>query len=148
MSITFPRESTTTSIVNPVVSWAIRTSFPIRWKALSAFANSGGGSLILGVMDNGTPDGLQPTVGKTPVREWVEQKVPTLLDYPLSDFRVHLLERGKASGFLPTKRSLSLMSVTVPPHRTKASATNVITGARQDIPFQLPISIWSFYGSG
>ena len=38
-------------------------------KALSAFANSGGGSLILGITDNGTPDGLRATVGRTATRE-------------------------------------------------------------------------------
>jgi hypothetical protein len=52
-------------------------------KALSAFANSGGGSLVLGVADNGTPDDLPPLEGKTPIREWLEQKIPRLLDYPL-----------------------------------------------------------------
>jgi hypothetical protein len=58
-------------------------------KALSAFANSGGGSLMLGVQDDGTPDGLPSTVGRATMRDWIEQKVPHLLDYPLSDFRVH-----------------------------------------------------------
>jgi Putative DNA-binding domain len=32
-------------------------------KALSAFANSGGGSLIIGVENDGTPDGLPPLFG-------------------------------------------------------------------------------------
>jgi hypothetical protein len=45
-------------------------------KALSAFANSGGGSLILGVKDDGTPDGVLPVRGKTAIRDWVEQVVP------------------------------------------------------------------------
>jgi hypothetical protein len=58
-------------------------------KALSAFANSGGGSLILGVKDDGTPDGLPSLVGHTAIRDWVEQTIPHLLDYPLADFRVH-----------------------------------------------------------
>jgi Putative DNA-binding domain len=56
-------------------------------KALSAFANSGGGSLILGVHDDGTPDGLPSAVGRAKMRDWIEQKIPNLLDYPLSDFR-------------------------------------------------------------
>jgi Putative DNA-binding domain len=66
-------------------------------KALSAFANSGGGSLILGVTDNGTPDGLPPREGKTSIREWLEQKIPQLLDYPLADFRVHTVIRSDIS---------------------------------------------------
>jgi hypothetical protein len=62
-------------------------------KALSAFANSGGGSLILGIADDGVPDGLPQREGNTPIREWLEQKIPNLLDYPLSDFRVHTVIR-------------------------------------------------------
>lgn len=59
-------------------------------KALSAFANSGGGYLILGVKDDGTIDGV-PKVrkGRTSTREWLEQAIPNLLSYPLQDFRVH-----------------------------------------------------------
>ena len=59
-------------------------------KALSAFANSGGGHLVVGVQDDGlTFDGLPPTEGRTPIREWLEQKIPNLLAYELQDFRVH-----------------------------------------------------------
>jgi hypothetical protein len=58
-------------------------------KALSAYANSGGGHLILGMRDDGTFDGVAPLRGRTPTREWMEQIVPSLLTYPLEDFRVH-----------------------------------------------------------
>lgn len=59
-------------------------------KALSAFANSGGGHLILGVDDKtGLPDGLPRQVGGADMRDWIEQKVPSLLDHELQDFRVH-----------------------------------------------------------
>jgi hypothetical protein len=59
-------------------------------KALSAFANSGGGHLILGVEDDGTVDGV-PKVhkGRASTREWLEQAIPELVSYPLQDFRVH-----------------------------------------------------------
>jgi predicted HTH transcriptional regulator len=53
-------------------------------KALSAFANSGGGSLILGIKDDGLPDRLQPFIGRTAMRDWIEQKIAQLLDDPLS----------------------------------------------------------------
>jgi putative transposase len=66
-------------------------------KALSAFANSGGGSLILGIKDDGLPDGLRPFVGRTAMRDWIEQKIPHLLDYPLSDFRVHTVTKSDVS---------------------------------------------------
>ncbi len=58
-------------------------------KAASAFSNSGGGSLVLGVGDNGIPDGLPALVGRASMRDWIEQKLPNLLSYPLNEFRVH-----------------------------------------------------------
>jgi predicted HTH transcriptional regulator len=49
-------------------------------KVLSAFANSGGGQLLLGVNNDGTFDGVQPLQGNTPIREWIEQIIPNLLN--------------------------------------------------------------------
>ena len=67
-------------------------------KALSAFSNSGGGHLLLGVRDDGTFDGVpSPFRGRTPTREWLEQIVPNLLSYPLEDFRVHEVEPSSPS---------------------------------------------------
>ena len=63
-------------------------------KALSAFANSGGGSIIIGATDDGFLDGLPPSVGRATIRDWIEMKIPTLVDYPLSDFRVHTVEKN------------------------------------------------------
>jgi hypothetical protein len=58
-------------------------------KTLSALANTGGGHTILGVADDGTPDGMPPLKGRARMRDWLEQKIPDLLDYALQDFRVH-----------------------------------------------------------
>jgi hypothetical protein len=66
-------------------------------KALSALANSGGGHLLLGVRDDGSFDGVPEFKGRQPVREWLEQVLPELLDYPLQDFRVHEVERVSPS---------------------------------------------------
>jgi Putative DNA-binding domain len=79
-------------------------------KALSAFANSGGGHLILGVDDAGLPDGVPQTEGRTPVREWLEQKIPHLVEYALSDFRVHVVERA-ASSRIPADRDVVVVDV-------------------------------------
>jgi predicted HTH transcriptional regulator len=79
-------------------------------KALSAFANSGGGSLILGVSNDGVPDGLPPREGKTSMREWLEQKIPALLDYPLGDFRVHTVSRSENSR-IPSDKEVIVIDV-------------------------------------
>lgn len=61
-------------------------------KAISALANSGGGYIIFGQNDDGSFDGLPEKEDKTPTREWLEQKLPYLVRYPLQDFRVHKVE--------------------------------------------------------
>jgi hypothetical protein len=66
-------------------------------KACSAFANSGGGSLLIGVEDDGSITGVDPHKGREPIRDWLEQKIPNLLDYSLSDFRVHVVEPASDS---------------------------------------------------
>jgi hypothetical protein len=72
-------------------------------KALCAFANSGGGHLILGVDDRGIPDRLPRLKGRTPMRESLEQKIPRLIDFPLQDFRVHEVERAPESKIPPDR---------------------------------------------
>lgn len=56
---------------------------------LSAMANSGGGHIILGQRDDGTFDGVPDHQGRTPTRQWFEQIIPNLTQYPLAGFRVH-----------------------------------------------------------
>lgn len=90
-------------------------------KTLSAFANSGGGSLILGVEDDGTPSGIQPRFTQTSSRDWIEQKIPYLLDYPLSDFRVHTVIRCVPSR-IPPDREVIVIDVgdsALAPHQSK-----------------------------
>ncbi|MCA1568092.1 MAG: ATP-binding protein [Acidobacteria bacterium] len=68
-------------------------------KTLSALANSGGGHLLFGARNDGTFDGLPEFRGRQPIREWLEQVIPELLNYPLQDFRVHKVERSSSSAF-------------------------------------------------
>lgn len=79
-------------------------------KALSAMANSGGGHIILGVDDSGIPDGIPPMQGASPTRDWLEQKTPHLVEYPLSDFRVHVVEPALSSRF-PSGRQVIVIDV-------------------------------------
>jgi Putative DNA-binding domain len=81
-------------------------------KALSAFSNSGGGHLILGVADDGSFDGVPRTFkGTVSTREWLEQKVPNLLTYPLADFRVHAVERDPKTSAIPVDRDVLVIDV-------------------------------------
>lgn len=96
-------------------------------KALSAMANSGGGHIILGVDDNGVPDGVPLAQGRTPTRDWLEQKIPNLLQYPLSDFRVHVVEASDVTR-IPTQRAVVVIDVgdsALAPHQCAVSADGV-----------------------
>ncbi|QQS46355.1 MAG: ATP-binding protein [Acidobacteriota bacterium] len=79
-------------------------------KALSAFANSGGGHLLLGVNDHGSFDGVPEMQGRTTTREWLEQKIPNLVIYPLQDFRVHQVAPSSPSG-IPAGKVLIVIDV-------------------------------------
>jgi hypothetical protein len=63
--------------------------YEILGPALSSFANSMGGHLILGVRNDGTFDGVDRMRGQTPTREWLEQIIPARCTPPIPDFRVH-----------------------------------------------------------
>jgi Putative DNA-binding domain len=80
-------------------------------KALSAFANSGGGHLLLGVRNDGSFDGV-PEIhkGRTRTREWLEQTIPLLLNHALDDFRVHEVIPGSPS-LVPTDRIIIAIDV-------------------------------------
>lgn len=96
-------------------------------KALSAFANSGGGHLILGVGDTGVIDGLPQYEGRTSIRDWLEQMLPNLVVYPLSDFRVHIVERSTPSQ-IPLDREVIVIDIgdsPLAPHQCARSGKNV-----------------------
>jgi hypothetical protein len=79
-------------------------------KALCAFANSGGGHLVLGVQDDGTVDGVPALRGRTTTRDWLEQTIPALLAYPLRDFRVHNVEKATDTD-IPEGREIVVIDV-------------------------------------
>ena len=106
-------------------------------KAASAFANSGGGHLILGVTDGGELDGV-PCIwsGRTTTRDWLEQKVPHLLDYRLNDFRVHVVERSIPSG-IPPKRDVIVIDLgdsALAPHQSTRDHTYYYRSAGRSLP--------------
>jgi hypothetical protein len=81
-------------------------------KAASAFANTGGGSLVLGVDDDGvTFDGLPLARGATPMREWIEQRLPNLVSYPLVEFRVHDVVRDPTATTIPSGKTVVVIDV-------------------------------------
>ncbi len=81
-------------------------------KALSALANTGGGHVVLGVADDGSLDGAPPRFkGRTTTRDWLEQRVPQLVEYALTDFRVHEVERDAADSEIPPDKVVIVIDV-------------------------------------
>jgi hypothetical protein len=88
------------------------TNFQAKFaKAESALANSGGGHIIFGQEDDGSITGVPHLVKKTPMREWLEQKLPFLVSYPLESFRVHQVIRDAAGSIIPTDKELIVIDV-------------------------------------
>jgi hypothetical protein len=106
-------------------------------KAGSAFANSGGGHLVLGVTDDGALDGVPCVLsGKATTRDWLEQKIPELLDYRLSDFRVHAVPRS-AQSTLPADRQLIVIDVgdsALAPHQSRRHMAYFYRSAGRSLP--------------
>jgi hypothetical protein len=80
-------------------------------KALSAMANSGGGHIIFGQEDDGTLTGVDAMVKRTALREWLEQKLPTLLAYPLEAFRVHQVVKDCSSSAIAAGKAVIVIDV-------------------------------------
>ena len=59
-------------------------------KQLSAFANSGGGAILLGVADDGKIDGGLPLIAKgtTSTKDYLEDIIPILTEEKILGFRV------------------------------------------------------------
>jgi hypothetical protein len=92
-------------------------------KAISAFANSGGGHLVIGVEDDGTFSGVVALRGRTATREWLEQVIPTLVSFPLEDFRVHEVEPAPQSN-IPAGKVILVVDVgdsVLAPHQSESA---------------------------
>lgn len=84
-------------------------------KAISAFANSGGGHILLGVQDDGCIDGVPEKKGNTPLREHIEQIIPNLVEHPLATFRVHTVIKSCESQ-IPKNKDVIVIDVGESPH--------------------------------
>lgn len=86
-------------------------------KAISAFANSGGGILVLGLgnpqknwqVDDG---GIDLAIKKPTTREWLEDIVPTLVDLPLNSFNVYVIDnRTNKNSQIATERGVFIVEI-------------------------------------
>jgi len=85
-------------------------------KAISAFANSGGGNLVFGLVNPNNiwqvdDGGVDITIKKPSTREWLEDIVPTLVDFPLSSFNVYAIQRKGGSSQITEGRAIFVIEI-------------------------------------
>src|SRR6266446_361168 len=86
-------------------------------KQLSAFSNSGGGTLVYGITDPvpGQPHNVDlggvalRCKGKS-TKEWLEDIIPNLVEFPLKRFNVHLVP-GQAGSQIANGKGLFLIEI-------------------------------------
>jgi hypothetical protein len=101
-------------------------------KALSAFANSGGGRLIFGLKDPKTKTskwqvddgGIAVTNRYGDTREWLESIIPTLVDYPLTEFNVYAVLPQDDWSQIQHGRALFVIDISDSPHAPHQAQDN------------------------
>lgn len=84
-------------------------------KALSAFANTGGGVIVFGMCDPqeewSVDDGGVDLAAKGGIREWLEDIIPGLTDLPLERFNVYSVRGEPGSTAIPDGRGIVIIQV-------------------------------------
>ena len=94
-------------------------------KALSAFANSGGGTLVLGLKQDGKiwqvdDGGIAAQVGRASTKEWLEDIIPHLVELPLQIFNVYEAKRNPADSQIDPEKAIFVIEIgdsTAAPHQ-------------------------------
>ncbi len=84
-------------------------------KQVSAFANSGGGTIVYGVEDKtkaisngGIPFRIK---GRTTAKEWLEDVIPRLVEFPLQKFNVYEVHNSSPSSNIAADKCLILVDI-------------------------------------
>jgi predicted HTH transcriptional regulator len=96
-------------------------------KHVSAFANSGGGTIVFGVEDKpidgmrhlGINGGVSLSV-KNGTKEWLEDIIPKLVEFPLASFNVYTIPRIDSSSAIAEGKGLIIVDIPsseVAPHQ-------------------------------
>lgn len=88
-------------------------------KQISAFANSGGGTIVYGIQDTpiGTPRTVDADGGvslnlKNGTKEWLEDVIPNLVDFQLSSFNIYVLTSApNASSGIAAGKGIFLIDI-------------------------------------
>jgi hypothetical protein len=107
-------------------------------KALSAFANSGGGHIFIGVEDDGRPLGIRNCPkGRQSAREWIETMAAGLTDYPIQAINVQVVQPSMTDSSIPAEHCV--LSVTIgdselAPHQSSVDHIYYMRQAGRSLP--------------
>lgn len=120
-------------------------------KAVSALANTGGGQLVLGLqnplhgwkVDDG---GVDLLMRKPSTKEWLDNVIPNLVDFPLTRFNVYVIRgRGKTTQIQPGR---GVFVIDIPdsdqaPHQSTRDHLYYarVSGKSQPIPHRLVVDM-------
>lgn len=121
-------------------------------KQVSAFANSGGGTIIYGIEDTpiGTPRTIDVDGGvslglKNGTKEWLEDVIPNLVDFAISSFNVYVVTAKDAESGIANNRGIFLVNISssdVAPHQAKDKKYYArVSGKSQPIGHRLMMDI-------
>jgi hypothetical protein len=85
-------------------------------KAISAFVNSGGGILVLGIKQLGKgwqidEEGIPTQIGRTSTKEWLEDIIPNLVELPLRTFNVYEAKKSAENSIAPPGRAIFIIEI-------------------------------------
>jgi Schlafen, AlbA_2 len=88
-------------------------------KQLSAFANTGGGTIIYGIEDTAAGGtrrvdkhgGVSLKLTKNGIKDWLEDVIPTLVDLPLARFNIYTIIRAEATSSIADDKAIILIDV-------------------------------------
>lgn len=98
-------------------------------KQVSAFANSGGGTIVYGINDPpiGTPRTIDDFGGislnlKNGAKEWLEDVIPNLVDFRLSSFNIYVITANSETSAIAANKGVFLIDIAssdAAPHQAK-----------------------------
>ena len=96
-------------------------------RSLCGLANAGDGRLVLGVDDNGMPDGVPQTTADQPTRGWLQELIPGLLEPHPEACKVHEVEPARHSA-IPSGRVLLVVEIRGARSETGRSHCSTVDG--------------------
>jgi hypothetical protein len=122
--------------------------------AVSAFANSGGGTIVVGIENPRDPasslsvdgGGVNASLKNPNTREWLEDVIPNLVDFPLSGFNVYAVGGAESGSQIAPGHAVFVIAIPDSPQAPHQAADGLyygrVAGRSRPLPHRLVLDIW------